>query len=194
MFGTTSAYDYEASYQQTTLTGAVAGWFTIAETNTTCNYTNIATQAKQKASAAGYALSNYNRFVYVFPANACGWWGMGTVGGNPSQAWIHTKSGFSLRVVGHEMGHNFGLYHAHSLDCGTSAIAASGCTVFGLWRSVRHHGRAAAPISTRSRRSAWAGSTCRRVAADHHGTRARRHRYLFDRAARERRDGTPRAR
>ena len=128
VFGTTSAYDYEVSYQQTTLTGAVAGWFTIAETNTTCNYGNIATQAKQKASAAGYALSNYNRFVYVFPANACGWWGMGTIGGSPSQAWIHTKSGFSLRVVGHEMGHNFGLYHAHSLDCGTSAIAASGCS------------------------------------------------------------------
>jgi hypothetical protein len=29
MFGTTSAFDYETSYQQTTVTGAVAGWFTI---------------------------------------------------------------------------------------------------------------------------------------------------------------------
>lgn len=128
VFGSTSSYDYEVSYQQTSLTGTVAGWFTIAEPNTTCNYGNIGTQAKQKASAAGYALSNYNRFVYVFPANACGWWGMGSVGGNPSQAWVHTKSGFTLQVVAHEMGHNFGLYHSHSLDCGTSAIAASGCS------------------------------------------------------------------
>ena len=128
MFTTTSNYDYENSYQQTSVTGAVAGWFTIAETNTTCNYNNIATQAKQAAAAAGYVLSNYNRYVYVFPANSCGWWGLGTVGGNPSQAWIHTKHGFTVTVVAHEMGHNFGLYHSHSMDCGTATLAASGCT------------------------------------------------------------------
>jgi hypothetical protein len=128
VFGTTSSYDYEASYQQTTLTGTVAGWFTIAETSATCNYTNIASQAKQAATAAGVVLSNFNRYVYVFPANACTWWGLGSVGGNPSQAWIHTKWGLTLGVVGHEMGHNFGLYHSHSLDCGTAAVAASGCT------------------------------------------------------------------
>lgn len=128
MFTTTSSYDFEASYQQTSLTGAVAGWFTIAETSATCNYDNIATQAKQAATAAGYVLSNYNRYVYVFPANACGWWGLGSVGGNPSQAWIHSKYGFSLAVVGHEMGHNFGLYHSHSMDCGSVAVAGSGCS------------------------------------------------------------------
>lgn len=127
MFATTSSYDYEASYQQASLTGAVAGWFTIAETNSTCNYTNIASQAKQAAAAAGFVLSNYNRYVYVFPPNACAWWGLGTVGGNPSQAWIHSKWGYTLPVVGHEMGHNFGLYHSHSLDCGTVSIADSGC-------------------------------------------------------------------
>ena len=33
--------------------------------------------AKQKASAAGYTLSNYTRHVFAFPINACGWWGMG---------------------------------------------------------------------------------------------------------------------
>jgi len=127
MFNSTSSYDYETSYQQTTLTGQVAGWFTIAETTATCNYTNIASQAKQAATNAGFVLSNYSRYVYVFPANTCAWWGLGSVGGNPSQAWIHAKYGLSLTVVGHEMGHNFGLYHSHSLDCGTVAIAGSGC-------------------------------------------------------------------
>ena len=128
VFGTTSNYDYEASYQQTSLAGAVAGWFTIANTSTNCNYQTIATQAKQAATAAGYVLSNYNRFVYAFPSNACTWWGLGSVGGNPSQAWIHAKWGFTLTVIGHEMGHNFGLYHSHSLDCGAATVAASGCT------------------------------------------------------------------
>jgi hypothetical protein len=129
VLATTSNFDYEASYQQTWLTSTVAGWFTIASTSTTCDYNTIASQAQQAASKAGYVLSNYNRYVYVFPGNACGWWGLGTVGGNPSHAWINTRYGFSLTVLGHEMGHNLGLYHAHSLDCGTAPYAASGCSM-----------------------------------------------------------------
>lgn len=128
VFTTTSNFDLETSYQQTSLTGTVAGWFTIASTTTACDYSTIASQAKQAATNAGYVLSNYNRYVYAFPTNGCSWWGLGSVGGNPSQAWVHAKWGFSLAVVGHEMGHNFGLYHSHSLDCGTAVIAASGCT------------------------------------------------------------------
>jgi len=128
IFGTTSAYDYEASYQQATLTGAVAGWFTIAETSGSCNYNNIASQAKSAAAAAGFSLSSYARFVYIFPTNTCGWWGLGSVGGYPSQAWIHTRYGFNVTVVAHEMGHNLGLYHSHSLDCGSATVATAGCT------------------------------------------------------------------
>ena len=128
VFGTTSNYDLEASYQQTTLTGDVAGWYTIANPSTNCDYNAIASQAKQKAAAAGYVLSNYRRYVYAFPPNTCTWWGLGSVGGNPSQAWVNTKWGFTLPVIGHEMGHNFGLYHSHSLDCGAASVASSGCT------------------------------------------------------------------
>ena len=128
VFGTTSNYDYEASYQQTTVAGDVAGWFTIASTTATCDYNTIASQARTAATSAGFVLSNYNRYVYVFPSNSCGWWGLGTVGGNPSHAWVQARYGFTLGVVGHEMGHNLGLWHSHSMDCGTSALAASGCT------------------------------------------------------------------
>jgi hypothetical protein len=128
MFTTTSNFDYEASYQQTWLTGNVAGWFTIASSYTTCDYNTIASQAKQAATAAGYTLSNYNRLVYVFPANACTWWGLGTIGGSPSQAWVNSKWGFTLPVIGHEMGHNFGLYHSHSMDCGAASYVSTGCT------------------------------------------------------------------
>ncbi len=34
----------------------------------------------------GVDLSLYTRYVYAFPNNACTWWGLGSVGGNPSQA------------------------------------------------------------------------------------------------------------
>ena len=65
--------------------------------------------------------------MYAFPTNACGWWGLGTVGGNPSQAWVNGS--LQLKVLAHEMGHNFGLYHAHSLDCGAAAIGSSCASV-----------------------------------------------------------------
>lgn len=125
VFTTASDYDKENSYDQAWLTGDAFGPLTIALSSTVCDYSTLASQAKSAATNAGVQLSNYNRYVYVFPRNFCGWWGLGTVGGNPSQAWINDNP--QLRVIAHEMGHNFGLYHSHSLDCG-AAIIGSSCT------------------------------------------------------------------
>jgi hypothetical protein len=120
VFTTTSNFDREGSYQQTWLTGNAFGWFTIAMSSTVCDTLTLAGLAQQAATGAGVNLSLYTRYVYVFPRNACTWTGMATVGGNPSKAWINGD--LNLKVVGHEMGHNFGLFHAHALDCGASPI------------------------------------------------------------------------
>jgi len=45
------------------------------------------------------------------------------VGGNPAQAWINGS--LALRVIGHELGHNFGLYHSHALECGATTLGNS---------------------------------------------------------------------
>src|SRR6185295_12440931 len=71
----------------------------------------------------GASLAAYKRFVYVFPQNACQWWGLGTVGGNPSHAWINGT--VALQVVGHEIGHNYGLYRSHALECGSVTIGST---------------------------------------------------------------------
>jgi hypothetical protein len=125
-FGTTSNFDVENSYGQTWLTGDVVGWFTIPVSSTVCDYNAIRTYGRQAAAAAGVNVSGYARHVFAFPANACSWWGLGTVGGNPSSAWV--KGTYSLGVIGHELGHNLGLYHSHSYDCGTTVLGTT-CTI-----------------------------------------------------------------
>ena len=125
-FGTTSNFDLENSYGQTWLTGDVVGWFTIPVSSTVCDHYAIRTRAREAAAAAGVNVSAYARHVFAFPANACSWWGLGSVGGNPSSAWVNGS--YSLGVIGHELGHNLGLYHSHSYDCGTTVLGTT-CTI-----------------------------------------------------------------
>jgi hypothetical protein len=132
VFGTGSAtsvtnFYREASYQQAWLSGEVYGIYTIPVSSAGCDTTSIATYAKQAATAemGTTKMATYTRFVYAFPSSGCTWWGLGTVGGNPSQAWI--SGSFQNSVVAHEVGHNFGLYHSHALDCGAASIGST-CT------------------------------------------------------------------
>ncbi|MGR8981593.1 MAG: Ig-like domain-containing protein [Gammaproteobacteria bacterium] len=128
VFGETSNFMFENSSQQTWVSGDVAGWFTIDLSSTVCDIYTLAYQAKNAATASGVILSNYRRIVYSFPKNGCGGLGLGTVGGNPSEAWIIGTP--TLEVVSHELGHNLGLYHAKALDCGTTVLGDN-CTVMG---------------------------------------------------------------
>jgi len=128
VFGTTSNFFLEGSYQQTWLSGDVVGWYTIPLDSTTCDSGSIAAYAEAAATAAGANPSAYTHRIYAFPPNvACAFGGAATVGGNPARSWINGPGNMSLGTVGHELGHNLGLLHSHSLACdGTIMVGA--CT------------------------------------------------------------------
>jgi len=142
-----NAYYQDASYGQMSMSGEVYGWYTIDAPNTGCDYTTWASQARSKAAAAGVPLANYTYTVYAFPnVSGCGWAGLAYLPGTSS--WINGS--MNLRVVGHELGHNFGVHHASTLACtnaGVSVVLSSTCsaseygdpfTIMGS-ASTRHH-------------------------------------------------------
>ncbi|HEV2976206.1 MAG TPA: hypothetical protein VG425_01315, partial [Casimicrobiaceae bacterium] len=139
----TAAYYNEVSYGQQALNVTVAcqttkpagcathtssgGWLlTSSATPGGCDYTTMASLADAAATAAGYNVGSYNNRFYVLPGGSgCGWAGLAYVG-PPYQAW---SAGYNaLWVYGHELGHNFTLYHAGSVSCG-SVVLSVGCSV-----------------------------------------------------------------
>ncbi len=128
LFGTTSDFFLENSYQQTWLVGDIYGWYTIPLNSAGCNTGSLETYAKAAAVAAGADLTSYAHYVYAFPLNYdCGFWGLSTVGGVPSRTWI--TGDFELGVTAHELGHGLGLSHSHSMDYGSTTLGAS-CTAY----------------------------------------------------------------
>ncbi|MDH3475713.1 MAG: hypothetical protein OEM59_18700, partial [Rhodospirillales bacterium] len=125
MDGSSNDFLLENSYGQTWLNTDIFGWYTLPLNSSGCPIFEIKQAAQQAAQAAGVDLTPYVRFIYAFPKNDCPGAGLSTIGGNPSDAWIY--SGFQWSIVTHEVGHGLGLYHSHSLDCGTTPIGGS-CT------------------------------------------------------------------
>lgn len=131
VFGTVSNFYLENSYRQTWLAGNVQGWYVIPLSSGSCDQMGIANYAKQAATAAGINLGAYSRYLYVFPTtSACPWSGTATVGGSPSQLWVNGY--LQLDVVGHELGHNFGLYHSHSWSCSDGSVIGTGASCTGV--------------------------------------------------------------
>ena len=90
-----------------------------------CDYNTIGTKADALATALGYNLNNYQNRYYVLPSTgSCPWAGLAYVGFG--RAWSNGAN--ALWVYGHELGHNFGLWHAGSLRC-TGQVIGGSCSI-----------------------------------------------------------------
>jgi hypothetical protein len=132
--GNVSSFYNEMSYgQQLLATAITTSWVTMnlsstSTAATTCDFASIGTAADAASTAAGFNPSSYNFVVYLFPALAsCGWNGLAYVG-FPHKSWINGTGSFITQVIAHEIGHNFGLLHAGSVNCGSVSIGGS-CSV-----------------------------------------------------------------
>ncbi|MBD3653414.1 Ig-like domain-containing protein [Kangiella sp.] len=125
LFNTAHNYFLESSYQQFGLTGQALEPITVDVDVSSCDTYAISNAADNIIRQRGYEPANYDHVMYVIPTHPnCTWSGKANVQG--SLSWIKR---FESDVIHHELGHNLGLYHAHSKDCGTQVTADSGCAV-----------------------------------------------------------------
>ena len=128
----TNLFYQQNSFGAVSITGDVVGWYTLPISYVGCdsNYYTVATEADKAAVAAGVDLSKYTHKTYLYNSHTgCSWGGMGTIGGNPSQAWIFGYN--NPTIFAHEFGHNILAHHAQWLKCGAVSVASgyTGCSL-----------------------------------------------------------------
>ncbi len=130
-------YYKEVSYGNQLLSGTVAAtagstWFQATVARPTACSTSAQLDAvlntietQSTALVGASVLNSRPGILYISDSLPCGWSGLGYI----DWARAYTNGSAALLVVGHELGHNFGLYHAGSVNCGSAVLAPSGCSV-----------------------------------------------------------------
>lgn len=115
VFGAVDAFIRENSYGKASLTGEVTPWVQAFPSQPRCStpseQQSLADAAKAAAKQAGFAVASYSRFLYLFPGSPCGYGGWGSI----REAFINGSD--DPRLIEHELGHTFGLSHAHAIEC-----------------------------------------------------------------------------
>ena len=130
---------------RSSLEGDVLGWYDIdAYPAEGCGEWEIGQKARDAARASGVDLSGYHYVMTMFPRRTeCSWNGMAEVGW--AYSWINGLPP-DFRLLAHELGHNYRLYHAKALRCaadGAPTTMTGACTIdeYGDPLDVMGHGQ-----------------------------------------------------
>ncbi len=118
---------YGKTSLSTTVTPTLRLPLTQAEYKTGDQYLRLRNDALGAARDAGIDPNMYSFDVIAFAPTFSGWAGRGYVGGKGT--WLNGN--FSLRVTAHELGHNYGVYHANYWN-------SAGMTVIGPGTSTEY--------------------------------------------------------
>lgn len=117
----------ENSFNKTSLQGTVTPVLRMPQTSTfysgNNNYTQLMNDARAASAAAGFNTNNYNLDIVAFASIGFGWSGLGYVGAKGS--WLQ-GGGVSAGVACHELGHNFGVWHANYWSAQNYSIIGTG--------------------------------------------------------------------
>jgi hypothetical protein len=118
VFDETDAFFRASSYGQVSLAGVVTPWLTAFSAEPRCDPLRVARAARTAAGAAGHDTGSFDYVIYLTPQLDCGWSGLSMANEVMLNGELYRK------LVAHELGHGFGLYHANTASCGRLGCAA----------------------------------------------------------------------
>jgi hypothetical protein len=117
------------SYGKTSLTTVVTPTLRLPRTRAEYRDGGAYLQLRQDALAAardaGFDPASYSNDIVAFASTFSGWSGRGYVGGRGT--WLNGS--FNLRTTAHELGHNYGVYHANYWSTSNGTPIGGGSSV-----------------------------------------------------------------
>ncbi|MFZ5469075.1 MAG: Ig-like domain-containing protein [Myxococcota bacterium] len=114
------------SYGKTSLSATVTPTLRLPKTRAEYQageqYLLLRSDALAAATTAGYVLGNYNLDIIAFASTFSGWAGRGYVGSKG--AWLNGT--FNQSVTAHELGHNYGVFHANAWNTSNLSVIGPG--------------------------------------------------------------------
>lgn len=119
------------SFNKTTVSGVFPPLLRMprsaAEYQDAGNYLQLLSDARTAARDAGFDTNTYSLDIVAHPSLFSGWAGRGYVGAKGT--WLNGS--FGTGVTSHELGHNYGLWHANFWNAGASIIGAGSLQEYG---------------------------------------------------------------